>query len=247
MTAPRWITDALAAACCSIGRMADVEPDVLARELIERLPIERMIDAIAVLPSTRDAAAEVVSRIVEVLSGDPEVVTLTQLYQDATRALDVAGAPYAEELQGQHDAYIVQLDLAGRIRWLSRLLTDTVTKLDVERDEREADRVAGVAASDADAARIADLEARAKLAELVRDTARGERDAVLDRFTELLRFREGDRIAMDAAAAQIAAVRKQMELTEQARTTAYDLLVKDRDYWKSLADARAAALSGSGS
>lgn len=107
--APRWIVDAIEAACIAIGRMVDAEPETLARELIERLPLERLSRAIITAPTVDHAVAAVVRE----LTADEEVVLLTSLYLDASRALDVAGVPYATE-------HTEMLDLGARIRWLAK-------------------------------------------------------------------------------------------------------------------------------
>lgn len=144
MTAPRWIVDALGDAYDMRGRPGR-SADKIATALMERLPIEAMIDAIAGPPSTRDTCTTLIAKIIAALcDGDPEVVSFTELYQDACRALDDAGAPYAIDAESSPDLAIestagemtprkpvevshvpahratIQLDLAGRIRWLAR-------------------------------------------------------------------------------------------------------------------------------
>lgn len=79
-------------------------PHYVAAALIERLPIEAMIDSATVsvhgdLATDRRVARDVVTAIVKLLAdGDPEVVELTELYQGASKALDDAGVPYADPI-----------------------------------------------------------------------------------------------------------------------------------------------------
>lgn len=146
-TAPRWIAEAFDVMMAGPG-VGDPEVEKLAAALIERLPIEAMVDAIAVLPSTREACTSLVAKIVGVLTdGDPEVVELAELYQGACRALDAAGVPHAvdrtdtDEASATHGAKCSDaLDLAGRIRWLAQ---QRPTRLDLKRveAERDAERV----------------------------------------------------------------------------------------------------------
>jgi hypothetical protein len=115
VTAPRWIAEALDA-CSPIGTSAIA--DTVAAALIERLPINEMARAMADAEANR--ADQLVS-IVRVLSdGDPEVVELTELYQAASKALDDAGVPYAAAYADDGDQQVMQLNLAGRIRWLAQ-------------------------------------------------------------------------------------------------------------------------------
>lgn len=108
MTAPRWITEALDAACEGARHsMTDVRKDAVAAALTERLPIEAMAHA-----AGDDLG--LVSEIVRVLTdGDPEVVLLAELYQGACKALDEAGVPYA--IEG-----CALTDMQRRIRWLAQ-------------------------------------------------------------------------------------------------------------------------------
>lgn len=131
MTAPRWIAEAIEAVTATV-RGGEVFQDIpiidaerLPAALIEHLPLEAMVDAIAVLPSTREACISLVAKVVNVLTdGDPEVVELTALYQNACRVLDEAGVPYAssvDELGGMVTIRPAEaLDLADRIRWLAQ-------------------------------------------------------------------------------------------------------------------------------
>lgn len=125
MTAPRWIHAALDAVCQADTRMvvSTVDADDLATALLERLPLEALANAV---PSA------VVANVVRVLGEDHDVVTIAELYQGATRALDAAGAPYAVNTAEVYRP----LDLVGRIRWLAE---QRPTRLDLQRVEVERD------------------------------------------------------------------------------------------------------------
>jgi hypothetical protein len=115
VTAPRWIA---AAMDDELFELDDSERADFARSLIERLPINEMARAMADAEANR--ADQLVS-IVRVLSdGDPEVVELTELCQAASKALDDAGVPYAAAYADDGDQQVMQLNLAGRIRWLAQ-------------------------------------------------------------------------------------------------------------------------------
>lgn len=134
MTAPRWIAEALEA---SLSRAdAPGNPDgILAAALIERLPLEAMVRAIAM----GSDGPELIRRVVQVLTdGDPEVVQLTELYQGACKVLDGAGVPYAQSPSEGQDAQ--PIDLAGRIRWLAQ---QRPTRLELQRVEAERDQARG--------------------------------------------------------------------------------------------------------
>lgn len=121
--APGWIADALTATEASIG-VGDVELAPLASELLDRLPLARMLAAATEGISnafssggehTPDRLARAaVANVVAVLS-DPggEVMEFAEIYFDAAAALMAAGVPHSIE----HDAI---LSLGGRIRWLAR-------------------------------------------------------------------------------------------------------------------------------
>lgn len=128
--APKWISEAIEAGTVThrggevfpLIRLVDSEK--LAAALLDHLPIDRMVRAAAFGPDVntnipavlRVQAARwiVVDALTALTDGDADVVTLTSLYQDASRALDVSGVPYAND-----DEAPVQLDLAARIRWLA--------------------------------------------------------------------------------------------------------------------------------
>lgn len=151
MTAPRWIVDAIEA--CESAAPGVLHVDQLPTALIERLPLEALRGAVQIKAADAQAVydagpkmwwgdetfappprviAEIVGRVVCVLTdGDPEVVELTELYQDACRALDDAGVPHAQE---PDDGPTEQLNLAARIRWLAQ---QRPTRLDLQRVEAE--------------------------------------------------------------------------------------------------------------
>jgi len=153
-TAPRWIAEAFDVMMAGPGA-GDPELDRLAAALIERLPLEAVtmeirqriagvagitgdwIGAIAGLAASGAAAA---------LTGDPEVVTLTELYQGACSVLDAAGVPYK---MGGGDHLAVRLNLAGRILWL---IEQRPTRLELQRVEAERDAWKEVVDGSADAA-----------------------------------------------------------------------------------------------
>jgi hypothetical protein len=143
MTFPSWIKDPVTA--YSHPLEDDDHIDRIVRSIVENLPIDRLIRALGgpggpLEHLTGITVRAAVAAVVEELSKDAEVKTLTQLYDDARRALDRTGAPYAD---AQGDA----LDLPARIRWLDE---QRPTRLDLERE-------ANVAAQDlAIAKRIAD-------------------------------------------------------------------------------------------
>lgn len=174
MTAPRWIAEALDAACDAARHiLSDVRKDAIASALIERLPIEAMTGAIRKRTAgtagiTGDWISAVsglatAGAVYALTDGDPEVVELTEFYQGACKALDSAGVPYAVDVEVQPHLVIestigeleprksvevdhvpahhaqIQLDLAGRIRWLAQ---QRPTRLDLQRveDERESFR-----------------------------------------------------------------------------------------------------------
>jgi hypothetical protein len=134
VTVPKWIAAALEDA--TPGQpFRGVDDDALAAALIERLPIEAMVRAVLGYNNPRDASdlvRQVVRLAVSALSdGDTDAVTLTALYQEASKALDVAGVPYAN-----NDEVPVPLDLSARIRWLAQ---QRPTRLDLQRVEAERD------------------------------------------------------------------------------------------------------------
>lgn len=214
VTAPRWISEALDAAAPA-GVMG-TDADALAAALIERLPIEAMVAGLAAFEGggwMRPEAYKGVTAIVRMLTdGDPEVVQFTELYQDAAKALDAAGVPYGEDRDGVH----VFFELGSRIRSLA---AQRPIRLDLQRVEAERD----LARQELSIERLALLQV-------------GEaRDAVAAWLDRERAEREADRVAAvesaDAMAAQIADASLER-----------DKLAADRDYWKALAEARAAAV-----
>lgn len=146
MTAPRWIAEALEATLMEPG-VGDIDVNRLAHHLLERLPIEAMATAAvgAMAKGAGDQVASVavsmVGATIGVLAEDPDVVTLTELYQSACRVLDEAGVPYAVDkrrddtgLSGPPQTGQLQLDLAARIRWLAQ---QRPTRLELQRVEAE--------------------------------------------------------------------------------------------------------------
>jgi hypothetical protein len=145
VTAPRWISEALAASWDGLS-MGDVPGfDDIARELLERLPIDAMraaaltsLDDVAANRPAEQHSAIATTAIVRVLSdGDPEVVELTEIYQGASKALDAAGVPYAVATSdSEGNDCNRELDLASRIRWLAQ---QRPNRLDLQRVEAERD------------------------------------------------------------------------------------------------------------
>lgn len=162
MTAPRWISDAIEAGY-DMRQGGDPDVDRIAAALIERLPLEAMVTALASFEGggwMRPETVKMAATVMRVLSdGDPEVVELAELYQGACRALDAAGVPYAVDAEEAHleigavsgemslrkpveveqvPAHPAQqrLDLAGRIRWLAQ---QRPTRIDLARVEAERD------------------------------------------------------------------------------------------------------------
>lgn len=139
MTVPKWIEEALTEATSFPD--GEVDAALLTAALIDRLPLERMIRAAAFGPYVdtdvptvlrMEAARRIVcAAVAEMADGDADTVILTALYQDACRALDVAGVPYANA-----DEVPVPLDLTARIRWLAM---QRPTRLDLQRVEAEKD------------------------------------------------------------------------------------------------------------
>lgn len=134
MTAPRWIAEAIEAAYEN-----GPGDGKLATALIERLPLEAIAAELVRERSTdRDASLMAIVRVLT--DGDPEVVSLTELYQGACKALDDAGVPYASSV-GELGAMVTlgpaePLDLADRIRWLAQ---QRPTRLELQRVEAERD------------------------------------------------------------------------------------------------------------
>jgi hypothetical protein len=103
VTAPRWISEAIEAS----GEMLGPSNDEIAKQLIERLPLEAMrraaldaLDEVAANHPAEQHSVIALTAIVGVLTdGDPEVVELAELYQGACRALDAAGVPYAVDVE----------------------------------------------------------------------------------------------------------------------------------------------------
>ncbi len=159
--APRWIGEALTMATAR-HMLADSEESagLLATALLERIPIIGMqLRAVEVISehvggTARDMARDVVTALVSVLTdADSDVVTLTELYQNAARALDDAGVPYAAAPSGATDidsridavasgAENTHLDLTARIRWLAgqRPRRFYLQRVEAERDQAVADR-----------------------------------------------------------------------------------------------------------
>jgi len=126
-SAPAWICDAVMAA--EQGPVGDLDEHTLAIELIERLPLERLVNVIeSAIGRARDSggvprqvgevtddalARAAVTNMVAVLSNDdPGATTFVGLYAEACYALRDAGVPWTE---GEH-----MLTLGERIRWLAR-------------------------------------------------------------------------------------------------------------------------------
>jgi len=127
---PRWITDAGVSVDLSDGVIAD-----LATALIERLPLGAITLAAVMNPPEARCAA-----IARALADDAaEPVRHASLLHDVARALDEAGVP-RDDLAGKPNRPI---DLAGRVRWLTRMRDAKET--DREREAREANRWAGEA------------------------------------------------------------------------------------------------------
>lgn len=161
-------------------------PDEVARQLLERLPLDAMRraadgalanlgDGLAVSLRTEHAvAALVVAEIVrEISERDPDVVTLTELYQSACRELDAAGVPHADAPGPE----MLMLDLAGRIRWLAQ---QRPTRLEVQRLQEDRDAQIELRAT---AERERDA-ARSELADLDEVLLSGGIARSLDRFQE---------------------------------------------------------------
>jgi len=140
MNAPRWILEALDVAWSEGRAFSDIAAR-LTKEMFERLPIAEMtrgvrdeIDGIAGLSGDWSAAIAglAVSKAVQVLAADHDVVTIAELYQDAARALDAAGVPYGA------DGHAL-MDMPARIRWLAQ---QHPTRSELARVEAERDQVA---------------------------------------------------------------------------------------------------------
>jgi hypothetical protein len=164
VTAPRWIAEAIEAATEHhrgevFADLRLIRDEKLAAALIERLPVEAMAASVLIscwdvdqltraCPHTWEAAdaafppparvqADIAARIARVLAdGDPEIVTLTDLYQSACRALDAAGVPYAAAYADDGDQQIMPLNLVGRIRWLAQ---QRPTRLELQRLQSDRD------------------------------------------------------------------------------------------------------------
>lgn len=190
MTAPRWIAEALDVALnASDDAIGRVDYDGIATALLERLPLEAIACEV---PRALDDIADgmhgrVVADIMRVLTdGDPDVATLTELYQGASKALDAAGVPYAVNTAELYRP----LDLAGRIQWLAQ---QRPTRLDLQRAEAE---------RDAARERVSALEGEVEILGENRDAATGESEHserelvnLRRRFDDLQRDR--DRLARD--------------------------------------------------
>ena len=141
MTAPRWIAEAIDAVS-HVERGGDVfrsipvvDVERLPVELLDRLPVEAMVRA-ATIPvhgdeaTDRRVAREAIRNVVAILADEKEdAVTLAQLYEDASRALDAAGVPYGVE-------GAALMDMPARIRWLAE---QRPRAIDVKRVEAERD------------------------------------------------------------------------------------------------------------
>lgn len=244
MTAPRWIVEALEASFGSPDAVGRLDIGATATALIGRLPIEEMAKAghLAVLEFRPDsptgAALGMVTAIVGVLAdGDPEVVTLAELYHGACKVLDEAGVPYAVDGGDPaiaHSQPDQRLDLAGRIRWLAQ---QRPTRIQFEA-ERAALRLV-VAERDAALQVGADLASergrlrnelaaeRSALKQVgeARELYRTERDAARERISALEGETEVLTVARDAAASE--AEHNERELVELRRR--FDDLQRDRD------------------
>lgn len=187
MTPPRWIVEAFEIMMAGPG-VGDPEVETLAAALIERLPLEAMrqaaqdaLDEVADNRPAEQHAAIATTAIVRLLTdGDPEIATLTELYQGATRALDAAGVPYAT---GGDDGQIpVRLNLYGRILWL---IEQRPTRIDLQRVEAERDEIQRHCD-------IARGQADARGEELVRMSTDGaiERNALRQQLADMTRDRD---------------------------------------------------------
>lgn len=144
---PRWIRESLEASWHS-GRAFTELAGHLAKAMIERLPLVALTAAVIEQLGgdsgagqddrvTLDYADRVVKAVVATLTADAEVVTLTELYQNAARALDHAGVPYGVErrvdetgLSGPGGGTML-LDMPARIRWLA---AQRPTRLEMARE-----------------------------------------------------------------------------------------------------------------
>lgn len=137
MTAPLWISRALDA--CSPIPTTGIT-DRVAESLLEHLPVEEIRRVIrkriaGVAGITGDwigaIAGSVTEGAVNVLAGDinHDVVTVTELYNKAAKALDAAGVPYAEDDR-------TPMMLQQRIAWLAarRPTILTLQRVEAERD-----------------------------------------------------------------------------------------------------------------
>lgn len=229
MTAPRWIVEAYAAACEPLSMGDSPGVDELATQLIERLPLEHMAkhiaQALAVNGYPWEASRPAMHGVMHALTdGDPEVVTLAELYQGACRMLDAAGVPYERGLTDDGDPQVMRLNLAGRILWL---VEQRPTRLDLQRVEAEREQLRKMyegASADLDRERREHQEAEGAAANreiglrTALDGAR-ERIAALEGEVEILRE------SLDSATSE--AEHNERELVDLRRR--FDDLQRDRD------------------
>lgn len=221
MTAPRWIAEALDAA--APAGTAGMSNEALARELIERIPLAAIEQALRGIQHG-DWSGGVLAVIIGALTDDLEVVTLTELYQGACRMLDAAGVPYERGLTDDGDPQVMRLNLAGRIQWLAE---QRPTRLDLQRSEAERDQLRKMyegASADLDRERREhqDAEASAANREIgLRTALEGARERIVALEGEVELLTE----ALDAATGE--AGHNERELVDLRRR--FDDLQRDRD------------------
>lgn len=178
-TSPGWIVEAM-------GEIGAIDPALEAhwvRVLTEHLPIRQIADVVHDYIDDESLVNKISRGIIRELTSDSVATTLTDLYQNAARALDTAGVPYGID---QHDPARGAgeppgpLDLAGRIRWLARQRPTAIelVRVEAERDAARDELVAVTAQRDA-------LDAVASKAAQDRDDARDQRDDLKEEISQL--------------------------------------------------------------